>query len=109
MASLSTKRNTPQEIVSEGLVAVPTGSTALVSVDAFIFQISVSNTTGGSLTFLVTDKNSTGAITLVPTVPIPANTIIIMSWPEGVKMNGGIQWQAGGSGLTAEVLAFQHV
>jgi hypothetical protein len=102
MPSLSSNRTRPSKVILEGLSAVPATLTAFSTATSVIYQISVSNTTAGSLTFLVED-NQTSAQALVPTISIPANTNIIMSWPEGVKMLGGINWQASSTGLTAEI------
>lgn len=101
--SLGHVRNVPQRELALGLAVVPNALTALTSVDTFVFQISVSNISGGAVTFLVQDAN--GKV-LIPTTSIAANTAYVIVFPFGVKMTGGVSWQASAAAsLHAEVYA----
>lgn len=101
-------RQYPRHEIGGGLSVVPDSATDVTDSRSFITQISVANVTGGAVTFLVQDKASS-AKTLVPTISIPANTVIIMHWPDGVLMTGGISWTAGAAdSLHAEVFGFQE-
>ena len=106
MASNSTKRPIGQADVAEGLVVIPTGLTALTTTDTWVFQIAVANSTAGALTLLVTDTQAS-PLQLVPTASVPGNSFALFSYPEGVKLIKGMKWQASGTGLHAEVLAFK--
>src|SRR5689334_21655949 len=106
MSSFDTLRSVAQKTLPEGLSVVPSTLTAVISKDAWVFQITVSNNTGGAVTFLVQDQQATPLI-LVPTISVAANTVSIIPFPEGVKMIGGIKWQAGAaSSLHAEIFGF---
>ncbi len=98
------KKHLPQ--VARGLQVIPNSATDVVAHTAWIYQLVVANTTATAATLLVQDKQGTPK-TLVPTVSLAPNSLTIMSFPEGVKMTGGIRWTAGtASALTAEIEAF---
>lgn len=102
----TTFRQAPRKEIGGGLSTVPNVATDVTTSRSYIKQISVANKTGGAVTFTVTDKASS-AKTLVPTISIPANTLIIMSWPDLVQMNGGISWSASaGTSLDAEIFGY---
>jgi hypothetical protein len=94
-------RSVGQVTLPEGLSAVPTSLTAVSSVDSWIFQITVNNSTSGSVTFTVQDQQGTPQQLVGET--IPANTVQIISFPSGVKMIGGIKWVAGATGVISEI------
>lgn len=86
---------------------VPDSATDVTTVDSWISAITVANTTGSNVTFLVLDKQSS-AKTLVPTVVISPNTIVILEWAQPTFMEGGIRWQAGtASALHAEIIGWK--
>ena len=94
-----------QATLPEGFGAVPGSPTILTSKSCVVFQITVSNTTGGALTFTVSDRQASPQ-TPIDAVSIPANTILIMTFPEGARFKGGITWSAGSTGLIAETFGF---
>lgn len=99
----TTQRSSPQREITAGLQSVPNTPTDVTTTDSVIFQITVANTTGGAVTFTVTDK-ATSPKTLLPTVSIAANTAYVAVFPSGVWMTGGISWSASAaSSLTAEI------
>jgi len=65
----------------------------LTTTDSVIYQIVVSNKTGGAVTFTVLDKASSPKSLLTAT-SIGANTTYVIAFPEGVWMTGGIRWVA---------------
>ena len=86
-----------------GLQVVPNSATDLVAKTAWVYQIIISNTHTANVTLTVVDKATTPR-TLIPTVTLATHTLTIMSFPEGVKMTGGINWVASvASVLHAEV------
>ena len=92
--------------VTRGLQLVPASATDVVAHTAWIYQLVVANIHTSAVTLLVQDK-ATSAKTLVATVSLAANSLTIMSFPEGVKMTGGIRWTAGTADkLHAEIAAF---
>ena len=106
MASLSSRRDSPQNAIQQGLSLVPSSLTAVTSADSVIYQITVSNVDSGAHTLLVQDQQATPGI-LVPTISIPANTVIIMEFPEGILMKSGIKWQASAANdLWSEIYGF---
>jgi hypothetical protein len=101
-----TSRSVGTKQLPDGLQVVPATLTSVVSKDAWIYQIVVANITGSAVTFLVQDKQGT-PLAVVPTVSIPANTAIIITFPFATRLIGGFSWQAGtGSALNAEILAY---
>lgn len=103
-----TRRSMPRYELTGGLSVVPNSATDVSTTNSYICQVSVANVTGGAVTFTVTDKASS-AKTLIPTVSIPANTVIIMNWPNCVKMTSGISWTAGAAtSLHAEIFGYKE-
>lgn len=103
-----TRRSMPRYELTGGLSVVPNSATDVSTTNSYVCQISVANVTAGAVTFLVVDKASS-AKTLVPTISIPANTLIVMNWPNCVKMTSGISWTAGtGSALHAEIFGYKE-
>lgn len=101
MASNSSRRSAPQRTLPEGFSAVPTSPTDVIAKDAIVWQIVVGNPTNGNITFSVSDKQSSPKNPINETVT--ANSMQLMSFGEGVKFLGGINWTAGGAGLVAEI------
>lgn len=94
-------RNVPQRELTTGLQVVPASVTALTGLDTYVFQIVVSNVTGGSVDFTVTDDNGHS---LIPTTAIAAGTSYVIAYPFGVRMIGGVFWQASAAdSLHAEI------
>jgi hypothetical protein len=87
---------------------VPDSLTAVVEVDCWLSQLSIANKTGSAATFLVQDIQAT-AKTLVPTVSIPANTLVIIAWPKALFCDNGFKWQAGtASALDVEAFGWKR-
>lgn len=96
----------PSRELVGSLVPVPTSPTDVTTVDTWVRQILVSNTTAAPITFTVKDKQSTPR-NIIPTVSIAANSVsLVVSAPDAIFAPGGVNWQAGGSGLEAEVFGF---
>lgn len=99
MASLSAANYVAfRNSLPRAMTAVPTSLTDICTTDAHIYQVHVSNTTAGALTFLLQDKQATPG-QLTPTVSIAANTAYILAWPEGQFAKDGISVQGSGAGL----------
>jgi len=107
MASLDSSRIRGQRQIPDGLQVVPNSAADLTTTDTWIFQIVVANKTASAVTFTVKDKQSTPR-ELFDAVSLPADSITVAAFPEGVKMIGGINWVAGtADALIAEVFAFR--
>lgn len=90
--------------LNEDLQTVPDTTTDLSTKDTWIFQLTIVNTTAGTVTFVMADK-ATSPKTLM-SVTIAANTTYIIAFPEGQKMKGGITWFSGTVGaLNASIKA----
>ncbi len=88
------------------LQLVPATPTTFSSVNSWIKQISVANTTAGALTFTVLDKQSVPK-TLVPTISIAANTAVLFNYTDDCQfMSGGITWSGSGVGLVGSISGF---
>lgn len=115
MASLNTRNfppGFPKQVGVSGttnggplLQAIPNSAADLSTTDTFLFQLSVTNGTGGALTITVADKQGTPVEALKAT-SIAAGATTILSWPEGLFLKGGLNWVASSTGLTAGVVAF---
>ena len=100
--------NFPAKEISRGLQAVPTSLTDIpgATKDTYIFQLVVSNTTAGALTFTLQDKQGS-PLKLYNAVSLAASSqpIVFQTEEHAILMSGGAQWQASGPGLVAEVVA----
>lgn len=106
-ASRSTLNTFSRRQLSQALQVVPNSATDLTTSDTWIFQLTITNVTGTAATITLTDKN-TSPLDLMKTISIPANTIVVIAWPEGQLMKGGINWVSGtASALNASLVAFQ--
>lgn len=105
MASNSSRRSYPQKTLTQGLQAVPSSPADLSTVDSWIFQITVSNNTGSGITFVVSDKQASPLDLL--NITVAANSTNVIPFAEGIKMIGGITWDSGGAGLSAEIFGFK--
>lgn len=91
--------------VTQGLQVVPNTTTILTTTDTMVFQIVVSNVSGGAATFRVRDKQGTPLI-LIPVISIATATHQIYDYPQGVLLKGGMDWESNtASALNAEVVA----
>ena len=74
---------------------VPATLTAVTAKDTWVTSIHVANVTGTAATLLVQDTAGT-PLTLIPTESIAPNTAKSWSWTgRGIKLAGGLKWQAG--------------
>ena len=90
---------TPSTVVQIKPQAVPTSTTIVTAQDAWLMTITVSNPTGGAITFTVADKQAS-PIAVVGAVSVGANTTYILSWPVFYWCPGGFTVTSGGAGLT---------
>lgn len=105
MASLSTRRQGYDKYISTaGLAAVPTSNTSVSTTDTLLYQLAINNPTAAGITLTIT-TGAASPITLM-SVTVPANSSYAYNWEEAVLMVGGVKWQAGGVGLTGELVGF---
>lgn len=115
MASLNTRNfnpGFPKQVGVSGtdnggplLQAIPTSAADLSTTDTFLFQLSVTNGSGGALTITLKDIQGT-PIEAMKATSIASGATPIYSWPEGLFFKGGLNWIASGAGLTAGIVAF---
>lgn len=104
-ASRSTLNTFGRVQISQTLVTLPAVAADLTTKDTMLFQLTLSNITGGAVSVTITDKQSS-PVTLM-SVSIPAGTIVVVAWPEGQFMKGGVNWVAGaGSSINGSVFGF---
>ncbi len=78
--------------------AVPTSATAITGYDAYLKTVTVTNTTGGAITFTLTDRQAS-PIDAISAVSIAANTTYVITFPNFYWCAGGFKVSAGGAGL----------
>lgn len=88
--------------------AVPTSLTPVTSVDSEVSEITVTNTTAGSLTLTVQDQQGT-PIKLLNAINVDTNVPIILPYDPPALMSGGIKWIASGAGLTGTIRGRQRM
>lgn len=104
MASLSSSNYKAFPLgFSQEIQLIPAVAADIAEQDAILWQIHISNTTGGALTVTLLDKQATPRY-ILPAVSIAANTSYVISWPEGLFCDGGINWVASGVGLQASIV-----
>lgn len=101
-ASLTTRTVYGRTTMNADFQSVPSSPTTLTSVDSWIFQIVLANSTSGALTVTIQDKQGT-PVCILCSVSLPANTTYIVPFPEGLKFESGITWSASGSGVNAAI------
>lgn len=108
MASLSSKRSLFRTEIQQALTVVAdTTALAISSTDSIIYQIVIANSSGTAANFTITDQNTT-PLDLMKTVSIAANSLSVLSFPEGVLMKGGIKWLSGtASALNGQVFGLK--
>ena len=92
--------------LNPALQRVPTVATDLTTKDTWVYQITVANTAETATTLTVQDRAATPR-KLVPDVSLGANSLTIISLPEGVKMTGGINWMASQDALDVSITAYR--
>jgi hypothetical protein len=78
--------------------AVPTSLSDVATVDTHLLSVTVSNTTGGALTFTFQTKDAS-PLALPLSGSIPANTAVNFNIPAGLLSKGGMSVQASSTGL----------
>lgn len=101
MAVFTSRAHPTRELTVTG--TVPTGLTAVSTVDTFLEQMFIANTTGSPITILITNTAGTA---FIPTVSVPANGVSEVNWPSLLKFTAGVKWQAGGVGLVGELFGY---
>ncbi len=115
MASLSTRNFTPgfpKQVGVSGttnagplLQAIPNVAADLTTTDTFLFQLSVTNGSGGALTFTLKDIQGS-PIEAAKITSVASGVTAVYYWPEGLFFKGGLNWVASAGGLTAGIVAF---
>lgn len=83
--------------------AIPSGAmTPVTTVDTEVAQITVSNTSGGAITITIEDTQAS-PIAFQTNKSVPANDEVTYQFSPPLLFKGGLQWQAGGSGLVGTV------
>ena len=85
--------------------AIPTSLTSVTGTTSCLVAILVTNTNATPQTILIQDGQGS-AITIIPTVSIPGQSMVPIPLHSS-KATTGIKWQAGGTGLTGSVVAYQ--
>jgi hypothetical protein len=81
--------------------AVPTSLTTVVSADCMLFEVQIVNPTGSPISVALNSITSGNFI--IPTINVPAGGVLTLTNRRGRFCQGGVQWQAGGSGLTGYI------
>lgn len=113
MASLNTRNfppGFPKQVGVYGttkggppIVTMPTVAADLTTTDTFVFQLVVTNASGGALTITLKDK--TGGTSIFNATSIANASTVVYDFPEGLFFDGGLNWVASGV-ITAAIVAF---
>lgn len=88
-----------------GLAVVPDSLTVISDNDTVVFQIFVSNNTGGAVNLTVTDGNG---LYICDVTPVAAQSHLLLAFPEGIFMDGGVKWLSGtASALQGEIVGYE--
>ena len=79
-------------------MAVPTSLTAVATQDAYLKTVTVTNTTSGSLTFTLADRQAS-PVAVLAAVSIAGNTTYVIVFPSPYWCPSGFTALASGSGL----------
>lgn len=78
----------------------------VINHDAWVFQIAATNIGGFPATLTIKD-NQASPLFLLHSFGISGHKTVVFNFPEGVKMIGGITWNAGNSNVIhAEIMGF---
>lgn len=88
-----------------GLFDVPTSIATLATVDVLADQISLYNTTAGTLTVSLCDRQSTPKCIIDSRLSLATGQAAILVWPKGELFKGGLTIVASGAGVTGGVSA----
>lgn len=101
----------PQEVVLNQ-VAVPTSATAVTGIAATqkvdIEHVSITNTTGSTITFTLTD-GSDNPIANINAYPIDPNTPYVFEFFDPPERAVGLKWTSSGAGLVANVRGWKQI
>lgn len=86
--------------------AVPTGSTAVTTVDTDVAEVTVANTTGSTITLTVTDAAGNQ---IVNVINVAANSPVSLQFSPAEFCSGGVKWLAGGAGLVGTIRGWQRM
>lgn len=101
-----TDRPLGQKQLAGALAVVPAVAANVTTTHTWIFQIVVVNKTAGAITFTLTDRN-TVPLDLLTAVSLPANSILIADFPEGMYMPNGVTWSASaGTSLNGSITGY---
>lgn len=78
--------------------AAPTSTTIVTSQDAYLKQVTVTNTTGSAVTFTLADRQSS-PIAIVSALSVAANTTYVISFPVPYWCPLGFTVVAGATGM----------
>jgi hypothetical protein len=78
--------------------ATPTSSTVVASTDAYLKQVTVTNTTSGALTFTLSDRQGT-PVDFISAVSFPGNSVTVIPVPVPYWLPNGFTVVASGAGL----------
>lgn len=95
--------NVLPKVIDTTLVAIPTSPTAVTTVNSSISNITLANTTSGSITVTVQDAQ-TVPVAILQATAIGANSTVVVSWDPPISMANGITWSASGAGLNGKIL-----
>lgn len=88
--------STPQQIKPQ---AVPTSSTPVVTVDAYLQTVTVTNTSGSAVSFTLADRQGS-PVAVMAAVSIAANTTYVIAFPSLYWCPSGFSVLASATGLS---------
>lgn len=101
-------RATPQKELAGGFVVVPNVAANFSTVDTFVRQVVVNNTTASPVLFTLKDKQATPVTIVNVNVPATPAAPTVIDFDNFALFKGGVNWVAGSSNaLFAEISGFK--
>ncbi len=108
MAGTWTRQLPPYEI-GAAAQTMPNAATDVTTTDTYILQLVFTNTTSGSVTIKVVDKQSPAKVLISDQASLAAGNTVVFNFPQGAFLKGGMNWVcSAGSSVDAEVYGY-HV
>jgi len=100
-------RALPQKEIDAAIQTMPNVAADLTTTDTYLFQAHFTNTTNGSVTIKLLDKQNTPKTILSDQASLAAGNTAVFAWPQGLFCKGGINWVcSNASAVDAQLYGF---
>lgn len=88
-----------------GLMDVPTSTGTLATVNVLADQVTLYNSSAGSLTVSLCDRQVSPKCVIDSRLSLTAGQVAIIVWPKGELFKSGLTWVASGAGIVGGMSA----